>query len=403
MMMKSSEMTWPTMGGRSEGRCEMTAPAMGGGTPTGASDGGSALASVKTKSGAPTSTSDGGQRAAERDGRHEGFVPVLIRADDETLWECLVMNSDPDSDGEDGYALRLYDDETSYDRSLTDMEKQNQVLLEFRGDFTAQYDEDGNLVSASAVSVEAADGTVSSTINISNCLDVEAGSLTIRVENPGTEEQVINTDIDGKVYTTNSRTKVWNGVCAITSLENGEEYPLLQYDYMGNPTSDVENSVANTNAITLVWPGAASTAQTLAGILFEFRYCQFGLMALETGTVTDQTPKKRVVAFGAEMSPDFLLPSNFEGSPITLVEAQGCGTPCLASTNVPGDGAVTDLVRFLPLDAPLEQWADAADKAAVGGPHGDHWAELEAAGYEQKEAALRMQALYELLAGVGSR
>ena len=217
-----------------------------------------------------------------------------------------------EKDGEDGYALRLYDDETSYDRSLTDMEKQNQVLLEFRGDFTAQYDEDGNLVSASAVSVEAADGTVSSTINISNCLDVEAGSLTIRVENPGTEEQVINTDIDGKVYTTNSRTKVWNGVCAITSLENGEEYPLLQYDYMGNPTSDVENSVANTNAITLVWPGAASTAQTLAGILFEFRYCQFGLMALETGTVTDQTPKKRVVAFGAEMSPDFLLPSNFD-------------------------------------------------------------------------------------------
>ena len=42
---------------------------------------------------------------AERDGRHEGFVPVLIRADDETLWECLVMNSDPDSDGEDGYAF----------------------------------------------------------------------------------------------------------------------------------------------------------------------------------------------------------------------------------------------------------------------------------------------------------
>ncbi len=99
----------------------------------------------------------------------------------------------------------------------------------------------------------------------------------------------------------------------------------------------------------------------------------------------------------------FLLPSNFEGSPITLVEAQGCGTPCLASTNVPDDGAVTDLVHFLPLDAPLDQWAAAADKAALGGPHADHWAELEGAGYEQQEAALRMQALYELLAGVGSK
>ena len=42
---------------------------------------------------------------ALRDSAHEGFVPVLIRADDEILWECLVMNSDPGSDGEDNYAF----------------------------------------------------------------------------------------------------------------------------------------------------------------------------------------------------------------------------------------------------------------------------------------------------------
>ena len=42
---------------------------------------------------------------ARRDSAHEGFVPVLIRVDDETLWECLVMNSDPDSDGEDDYSF----------------------------------------------------------------------------------------------------------------------------------------------------------------------------------------------------------------------------------------------------------------------------------------------------------
>ena len=42
---------------------------------------------------------------AKRDAAHEGFVPVLIRADDETLWECLIMNADPDSDGGDGYAF----------------------------------------------------------------------------------------------------------------------------------------------------------------------------------------------------------------------------------------------------------------------------------------------------------
>ena len=41
---------------------------------------------------------------AKRDSAHEGFVPVLINAD-ETLWECLIMNSDPDSDGEEDYAF----------------------------------------------------------------------------------------------------------------------------------------------------------------------------------------------------------------------------------------------------------------------------------------------------------
>ena len=32
----------------------------------------------------------------------EGFVPVLITVD-EILWECLILNSDPDNDGAEGY------------------------------------------------------------------------------------------------------------------------------------------------------------------------------------------------------------------------------------------------------------------------------------------------------------
>ena len=42
---------------------------------------------------------------AKRDSAQEVFVPVLIRADDETLWECLIMNSDSDSDGGDDYTF----------------------------------------------------------------------------------------------------------------------------------------------------------------------------------------------------------------------------------------------------------------------------------------------------------
>lgn len=207
------------------------------------------------------------------------------------------------------YRLMAYSDEEQYATEMKDPD--NRVLLEFRGNFSLWYDEDGNIVEAKAVSLEDVEGKVSDTITISNCLDVEAGSVSITVEDPGTDDQAISTAIDGRVYTTNSRTKVWSGVCAISTIENGEESTLLQYTSDGDPTDDLENSVANTNAITLVWPGAASTAQTLAGIILEFRYCQFGMMALEDGEVTDKTPKRRVIAFGAQMSPDFLIPSNF--------------------------------------------------------------------------------------------
>ena len=37
---------------------------------------------------------------AQRLGVREGFVPVLIKADDETLLECLVMNADPENDAD---------------------------------------------------------------------------------------------------------------------------------------------------------------------------------------------------------------------------------------------------------------------------------------------------------------
>src|SRR5699024_11625077 len=42
---------------------------------------------------------------ARLDAAHEGFVPVLVRADDETLWECLILNADPDSDGAEEHAF----------------------------------------------------------------------------------------------------------------------------------------------------------------------------------------------------------------------------------------------------------------------------------------------------------
>lgn len=208
------------------------------------------------------------------------------------------------------YMVGMYQSEADYKASVSD--PQNTVYLEFRGNFGANYDPDGNLIELKAASMADARGKITNTINISNCLDVEDGFVSINIENPGQDDQCINIDIDGKVYTTNARSKVWNGVCAITSFENGDLCTLMQYKQDGTEATNIDSVTANTNLIMLLWPGAASEAQTLAGMIFEFRYCYFGMIATEPGSVTSATKKHRVISFGAQLSPNFLLPRNFD-------------------------------------------------------------------------------------------
>lgn len=43
-------------------------------------------------------------RYARRLGVREGYVPVLVKVD-EILWECLILNSDPDNDGSEDYTF----------------------------------------------------------------------------------------------------------------------------------------------------------------------------------------------------------------------------------------------------------------------------------------------------------
>lgn len=211
----------------------------------------------------------------------------------------------------DEYKIAAYTDENDYKKNMRDAS--NLVLLEFRGSFGIRRDKDGNILEATAKAIEEVDGTITSTITINNCIDVEDGYVTVKAVNAGKSNQRIDTDIEGRLYTSSARSKIWDGVCAITSIENGEECVLAQYHFEGNRATDVANTTANKNVVTLLWPGAASVGQTIAGVIFEFRYCEFGQIALEdVSTITPDTPKERVIAFGAKLSPSFLIPSNFD-------------------------------------------------------------------------------------------
>ena len=60
----------------------------------------------------------------------------------------------------------------------------------------------------------------------------------------------------------------------------------------------------------------------------------------------------------------FIMPSFFEGLPVSAVEAQCAGLPCILSTNITREAAVSDQVLWKSLDDSPEQWAkDAIDSA----------------------------------------
>ena len=51
------------------------------------------------------------------------------------------------------------------------------------------------------------------------------------------------------------------------------------------------------------------------------------------------------------------MPSLYEGLPVAVIEAECSGLPCVLSTNITREVALTENVEFLSLDAPVSEWS----------------------------------------------
>ena len=90
----------------------------------------------------------------------------------------------------------------------------------------------------------------------------------------------------------------------------------------------------------------------------------------------------------------FLFPSKFEGLPVTLVEAQTAGLPCVISDMIPEDSVVTDdLVTVESLRSSPREWALQVLRRK-GEPRMDHSSEVAAAGFDIRESAKWLEAFY---------
>ena len=90
----------------------------------------------------------------------------------------------------------------------------------------------------------------------------------------------------------------------------------------------------------------------------------------------------------------FVFPSLHEGLPLTMVEAQASGLPCLISDKVPIECKMTEAVQQISLSYAPEIWADKAI-AASNMLRKNTYEEIRAAGYDIVENAKRLQKMYE--------
>lgn len=89
----------------------------------------------------------------------------------------------------------------------------------------------------------------------------------------------------------------------------------------------------------------------------------------------------------------FAFPSHFEGMPVTMIEAQAAGLPCIKSDFVTGECVVTDLVTSFPIED-TDVWVERILQLR-GTPRLERFFDIRKSGYDITDAADYLTLFYQ--------